>query len=39
LFGIYFATTVATSGRFHPFDTTAAAAGDVALQENEARST
>ena len=28
VYGIYFATTVSTSGRFHPFDTTAAIAGD-----------
>jgi len=28
IYGIYFATTVATVGKFYPFDTTAAAAGD-----------
>jgi hypothetical protein len=28
IFGIYFATTVATTGKFHPFDTTAIIAGD-----------
>ena len=28
IFGIYFATSVATSGRFAPFDTSAALAGD-----------
>ena len=28
IYGIYFATTVATVGRFFPFDTSAAAAGD-----------
>lgn len=29
VFGIYFATTVSTSGRFFPFDTTAAISGDL----------